>query len=75
MLSSYKSVFRDGLFAGQVAIVTGGGSGLGRCNAHELASLGAKVALVGRRIEKLEGVKTEIAKWATIVKETGAKAE
>ena len=62
MLSSYQSVFRSGLFAGQVAIVTGGGSGLGRCNAHELASLGAKVALVGRKIEKLNGVRKEIAK-------------
>jgi citronellol/citronellal dehydrogenase len=62
MLSSYQSVFRNGLFAGQVAIVTGGGSGLGRCNAHELASLGAKVALVGRKIEKLNGVREEIAK-------------
>jgi citronellol/citronellal dehydrogenase len=60
MLSSYQSVFRPGLFAGQVAIVTGGGSGLGRCAAHELASLGARVALVGRKIEKLTKVKNEI---------------
>ncbi len=58
----YTSVFRPGLFEGQVAIVTGGGSGLGRCTAHELASLGAKVALVGRKIEKLDGVKAEIAR-------------
>src|SRR5260221_10670997 len=62
MLSSYQSVFRAGLFSGQVAIVTGGGSGIGRCCAHELASLGARVALIGRRIEKLDGVKAEIAK-------------
>ena len=62
MLSSYQSVFRPGLFAGQVAIVTGGGSGIGRCTAHELASLGAKVALIGRKSEKLDSVKTEIAK-------------
>src|SRR6185436_13364324 len=62
MLSSYQSVFRPGLFAGQVAIVTGGGSGIGRCTAHELAFLGARIALVGRSIEKLEGVKAEIAK-------------
>ena len=62
MLSSYQSVFRGGLFAGQVALVTGGGSGLGRCTAHELAALGAKLALVGRRLEKLEGVKAEIAR-------------
>ena len=62
MLSSYQSVFRPGLFAGQVVIVTGGGSGIGRCTAHELASLGAKVALVGRKLEKLSTVKDEIAK-------------
>jgi len=64
MLSSYQSVFRSGLFAGQVAIVTGGGSGIGRCTAHELASLGAKIALVGRKPQKLEGVRTEIARAA-----------
>ena len=57
----YASVFRAGLFSGQVAIVTGAGSGLGRCNAHELASLGAKVALIGRRIEKLALVSREIS--------------
>jgi citronellol/citronellal dehydrogenase len=57
----YQSVFRAGLFAGQVAIVTGGGSGIGRCTAHELAALGARVALIGRKLEKLEKVKAEIA--------------
>ena len=62
MRSAYQSVFRAGLFSGQVAIVTGGGSGIGRCTAHELASLGAKVALVGRKIEKLDGVRTEVEK-------------
>jgi citronellol/citronellal dehydrogenase len=57
---NYKTIFRPGLFAGTVAIVTGGGSGIGRCTAHELAALGAKVALLGRRIERLEGVRAEI---------------
>ena len=56
----YQSIYRPGLFAGQTIIVTGGGSGIGRCTAHELASLGAHVALVGRTIEKLEGVVAEI---------------
>jgi citronellol/citronellal dehydrogenase len=57
----YQSVFRDGAFAGQTIIVTGGGSGIGRCTAHELAALGAHVALVGRTPEKLESVRAEIA--------------
>jgi citronellol/citronellal dehydrogenase len=56
----YQSVFRSGLFKGQTIIVTGGGSGLGRCTAHELASLGAHVALIGRTPEKLEAVRAEI---------------
>jgi len=56
----YRSVFRADLFAGQAVIVTGGGSGIGRCTAHELAALGAGVALVGRRLERLQAVKAEI---------------
>ena len=58
---AYQSIFRPDLFAGQVIIVTGGGSGIGRCTAHELASLGATVALVGRKPEKLASVAAEIA--------------
>ena len=57
----YDSVFRPGLFSGKTVIVTGGGSGLGRCTAHELKSLGARLALVGRTMEKLERVKEELA--------------
>ncbi len=45
----YRSVFRPGLFAGQTVVVTGAGSGIGRCTAHELAALGAHVVLVGRK--------------------------
>ena len=59
-VTAYRSIFRPDLFSGQVAIVTGGGSGIGRCAAHELASLGAKLALVGRKPEKLEYVRAEI---------------
>ena len=56
----YASVFRPGLFAGRTILVTGGGSGLGRCTAHELKSLGARVALAGRTQEKLDRVKEEL---------------
>ncbi|UUC95639.1 MULTISPECIES: SDR family oxidoreductase [Comamonas] len=57
----YQSVFRPDLFAGQVVVVTGGGSGIGRCIAHELAALGAHVALVGRDAQKLQSVQDELA--------------
>jgi citronellol/citronellal dehydrogenase len=56
----YRSVFRQGLFAGQTVLVTGGGSGIGRCTAHELASLGAHVVLVGRKRERLDRVMAEL---------------
>ena len=59
-MSPYRSVFHAGLFNGQVALVTGGGSGIGRCTAHELAALGAAVAIVGRKVEKLDAVRAEI---------------
>jgi citronellol/citronellal dehydrogenase len=57
----YDSAFRPDLLAGQVIVVTGGGSGIGRCTAHELAALGATPVLVGRTLAKLEGVRAELA--------------
>lgn len=57
---SYRSIFRDDLFVDQTIIVTGGGSGIGRAIAHELASLGAHVVISGRKAEKLETVRDEI---------------
>ena len=56
----YQSIFRQDLFAGQTVVITGGASGIGRCTAHELAALGADVALVGRNVDKLEAVQAEI---------------
>ena len=47
-------IFQAGLLDGQVAVVTGGGSGLGRATALELAALGARVVVCGRRAEPLE---------------------
>ena len=65
-MNSFQSVFRPDLFKGQTIVVTGGGSGIGRCTAHELASLGADLALVGRKLEKLETVKAEIAQTCSV---------
>jgi citronellol/citronellal dehydrogenase len=56
----YRSVFRPGLMADRLVWVTGGGSGIGRCTAHELAALGARVVICGRSPEKLERVAAEI---------------
>ncbi len=55
------SVFRRDLFAGQVVWVTGGGSGIGAGIARAFAAHGARVALTGRKAEKLEAVAAEIA--------------
>ncbi len=65
---SYRSIFRPDLFADRTVIVTGGGSGIGRCTAHELAALGASVIVVGRKLEPLEAVVAEIV-------EDGGRAE
>jgi NAD(P)-dependent dehydrogenase (short-subunit alcohol dehydrogenase family) len=46
-------MFAPGLFADQVIVVTGGGSGIGLATAREAASLGATVAVCGRSAEKL----------------------
>ena len=49
-----SKIFQAGLLDGQVAVVSGGGSGLGRATALELAALGARVVVCGRRQEPLE---------------------
>ena len=58
----YQSIFKPGLFEGRTIMLTGGGSGIGRCTAHELAALGARVLLVGRDGAKLDAVRAEIAR-------------
>jgi citronellol/citronellal dehydrogenase len=60
MVDRFRSVFKEGLFQGEVMLVTGGGTGIGRCIAHELAHLGAHVVISGRRTEPLETVVGEI---------------
>lgn len=49
-------VFRDDILEGQVAVVTGGGSGIGAAIARGLADHGARVAICGRKQDKLDAV-------------------
>ena len=49
-----NTIYKNDLFAGKVALVTGGGSGIGRRTARELAQLGSRVVIAGRNEEKLK---------------------
>src|SRR5271155_2601395 len=55
-----SEVFAPGLLDGAVALVTGGGTGLGKASALELVRCGACVTIVGRRSEVLEAAAAEI---------------
>ncbi len=55
-----QSIFRSDLFEGQVILVSGGGTGIGRAIALELAGLGATVVICSRSMEHLEPTRAEI---------------
>ena len=59
-MKQYRSIFREDLFSGQTILITGGGTGIGRAIAHELASLGAHVIIAARKRERLEQTAAEI---------------
>jgi citronellol/citronellal dehydrogenase len=64
----FDSIYRSGLFENQVHLVTGGGTGIGRCIAHELASLGSTVVIASRKEPSLLSVVEEI-------RQAGGKAD
>lgn len=57
-----SNVFRQDLLAGKVAVITGGGSGINFAIARKFAQYGAKLALIGRRQERLDTAVAEILK-------------
>jgi citronellol/citronellal dehydrogenase len=60
MVDAFRSPLAPDANAGATAIVTGGGTGIGRATALELARTGARVAICGRRAEPIEAVATEL---------------
>jgi citronellol/citronellal dehydrogenase len=62
-----SAVFADGVLDGQVALVTGGGTNLGKAAAAELARCGASVVIAGRRAEVLEEAATEIGERCAFI--------
>jgi NAD(P)-dependent dehydrogenase (short-subunit alcohol dehydrogenase family) len=56
----HRNIFAGGLFDGQVAIVTGGGSGIGLATARDLLALGARVAICGRKRDKIDAARSEL---------------
>jgi citronellol/citronellal dehydrogenase len=80
-LAAMPLTFRDGLFDGQVALVSGAGRGIGKAIAFQLARLGAKVALCGRdegrlntAAEKLRSLGAEVLAHPMSIRDPDAVA-
>lgn len=59
-----QRIFAPAIMDGQVALVTGGGSGIGLTTAREIARLGGRVVICGRTREKLDAAAAELAELA-----------
>jgi citronellol/citronellal dehydrogenase len=66
MSSPMPSIFRKGLLDGHVAMVTGGGSGIGLAIAKTALELGAKLAVCGRDEAKLERARAELSRHGVV---------
>jgi NAD(P)-dependent dehydrogenase (short-subunit alcohol dehydrogenase family) len=62
-----RNPFAPGLFAGQAALVTGGGTGIGKACALELLQLGAKVVIASRKPAHLEPALEELRPHGEVI--------
>lgn len=57
---TYSTIFRSDLFSGRTAVITGGGSGIGKAIAAELGGLGCRVVIAARNAERLASAAEEL---------------